>query len=308
MIYYNTEAKWHKFVLKFFTLSSLWRASKLGLFFAIYAFVVRHLMHRFDVDFSASTRVFEALGGIFTLLLVLRTTQSYNRWWEARKTWGALVNNCRNLAIYINAILDKGLKKEKDSLALDIANFTHALAFHLRDNAPTPEYYDSTEEIEQALKEGANHPIVFAQRILKTLKSLYKEEKFDGFEFDMIKSYHGELMNIQGINERIKKAPIPFSYIAIIKLIIFTFGFLIPIQAFESVQEALLPFWTFFIMTSISLIEIIGAEIEDPFETRENDLPLVQMANVITKDVFKILGQHDHQPRSTELKEFKQVI
>ena len=308
MIYYNTEARWYKFVLKFFTLSSLGRAAKIGLFFALYAFTVRFTMDRIDYDYITSYRIFEALGGIFGLLIVMRTTQSYNRWWEARKTWGALVNNCRNLAIYINAILDKNLKKEKDSLALDISNFTHALAFHLRDNAPAPEYYEYTDEIKEQVKHGANHPIVFSQRILATLTELYRDKKFDGFQFDMMKSYHSQLMTIQGINERIKKAPIPFSYVAIIKLIIFIFGFIIPFQPFESVQEVLVPIWTFFLMTTLSLLEIIGAEIEDPFETRENDLPLNQMANVITKDVFKILGQHDHKPRSTEMKEFHKVI
>lgn len=308
MIYYNTEAKWYKFVLRFFRLSSVGRAAKIGLFFAVYTFIVRFIMDRVEYDYITSYRIFEALGGIFGFLMVLRTTQSYNRWWEARKTWGALVNNCRNLALYIDAILDTSMKKEKDKLALDIANFTHALAYHLRDEAPEPQYYEYNEQIKKEVESGANHPVVFAQRILDTLKQLYRDNKYDGFEFNMMTRYHGELMNIQGINERIKKAPIPFSYIALLKLIIFIFGFIIPFQPFESVQENLVPIWTFFLMTMLSLIEIIGAEIEDPFETRENDLPLVQMANVITKDVFKILGQHDHQPRSTEMKEFQKVI
>jgi putative membrane protein len=307
MIYYDPEANWFKFVLRFFTLSSVWRAVKIGLFFGVYTFVVRYIMNRIDYEYITSYRIFEALGGIFTLIMVFRTTQSYNRWWEARKTWGALVNNCRNLAIYLNEILDKSMKKEKDSLALDIANFTHALGYHLRDGAPEPKYYEYTDDVQEEIKRGANHPLVFSQRILRTLKSLYGQNKFDGFEFDMLKSYHAELMNIQGINERIKKAPIPFSYIAILKMTIFAFGFLLPFQPFESVQEQLVPLWIFVIIFIVALLEIIGAEIEDPFETRENDLPLEQMANVITKDVFTILGQHDHQPRSTALEPFKKV-
>jgi putative membrane protein len=308
MIYYDTEAKWYKFVFSFFRLSSVKRAAKIGLFFAIYTALIRFAFDSLGYNYITSYRVFEALGAIFTLLTVMRTTQSYNRWWEARKTWGALVNNCRNLAIYLNAFLDKSLKKEKDKLSLDIANFTHALAFHLRDEAPEPMYYECSTELNEELEKASNHPIVFAQRILDTMTDLYREEKFDGFQLDIFKSYHQELMNIQGINERIKKAPIPFSYVAMLKMIIFTFGFIIPFQRFDSVEGFMIPIWTFFIMSVISLIEIIGAEIEDPFEERENDLPLQQMANVITKDVFNILGQHDHQPRSTEMKEFHKVI
>ncbi len=32
------------------------------------------------------------------------TTTAYDRWWEARKQWGTLVNNCRNMAIYVDSM------------------------------------------------------------------------------------------------------------------------------------------------------------------------------------------------------------
>jgi len=308
MIYYNTEAPWYRFVIRFLTLSSLWRAFKGGLFFGVYAFAIRYAFDYYAIDFTISQRVFESLVAVFTLLMVLRMSQSYNRWWEARKTWGALVNNSRNLAVYLDRFLPADSKIAKDKLALNIANFSNALAFHLRDDAPEPDYYDLEEEIENELKKGNSHPIVFSSAILRDIKEQYSQGNIDGNELLILGKHHGSLIDILGINERIKKAPIPFSYIGLIKLLIFSFGFLAPLQEINSLSINYIPVFFTIIMTLIMLLEIVSAEIEDPFETRENDLPLIQMANVISKDVFNILGQKEHNPRSTEMIPFKKVI
>ncbi len=42
---------------------------------------------------------------VLSMLLVFRTNTAYDRWWEGRKLWGALVNNSRNLAIKLSIIL-----------------------------------------------------------------------------------------------------------------------------------------------------------------------------------------------------------
>jgi ion channel-forming bestrophin family protein len=308
MIYYNTEAKWYRFVFKFLRLSSLRRAFKGGLFFGVYAFMIQKGFEYFDVGFRISERIFETLAAAFTLLMVLRMSQSYNRWWEARKTWGNLVNNSRNLAIYLDRLIPEHLVAVKDSLASHIANFSNALAYHLRDDAPLPEYYEIDEKLTKKLEKGASHPIVFSTEILKEIQAQRTLNNIDGFDFQILKGFHASLVDILGINERIKKAPIPFSYVALIKLLIFSFGFLAPLQSIESVTVYLIPVFFSILMTLVMLLEIVSAEIEDPFETRENDLPLVQMANVISKDVFKILGQKEHSPRTTEMKEFHKVI
>lgn len=45
------------------------------------------------------------VGFVLSLLLAYRTNTAYDRWWEGRKAWGALVNNSRNLAIKFSAFL-----------------------------------------------------------------------------------------------------------------------------------------------------------------------------------------------------------
>jgi|GEM_PF-2159287 len=45
------------------------------------------------------------LGFVISFLLVFRTNTAYERWWEGRKLWGALVDNSRNLAMKIASML-----------------------------------------------------------------------------------------------------------------------------------------------------------------------------------------------------------
>ena len=42
---------------------------------------------------------FEYTGVVLGLVLVFRTNAGHERWWEARKLWGAIVNKSRNIVV-----------------------------------------------------------------------------------------------------------------------------------------------------------------------------------------------------------------
>ena len=46
---------------------------------------------------------FEYAGLVMGLILVFRVNAGYDRWWEARKIWGNIVNQSRNLAIIVSS-------------------------------------------------------------------------------------------------------------------------------------------------------------------------------------------------------------
>ena len=61
---------------------------------------------RLDLEgHRAISGTFSLLGVILSIILVFRTNSAYDRWWEGRKLWGALVNHSRNLAIQLDALL-----------------------------------------------------------------------------------------------------------------------------------------------------------------------------------------------------------
>ena len=53
----------------------------------------------FQVRIALAIAPFEFAGAALGLLLIQRTNAGYDRWWEARKLWGGIVNQSRNLVI-----------------------------------------------------------------------------------------------------------------------------------------------------------------------------------------------------------------
>ena len=59
-----------------------------------------------------STIMHGMLGFVMSLLLVFRTNTAYDRWWERRKIWAALVNISRNFAPTLAVILSEEKNRE----------------------------------------------------------------------------------------------------------------------------------------------------------------------------------------------------
>lgn len=51
------------------------------------------------------------IGTCISLLLAFRTNQSYERWWEARIAWGAIVNDSRSFIRQLQMFLPDGDRK-----------------------------------------------------------------------------------------------------------------------------------------------------------------------------------------------------
>ena len=80
------------------------------------------------------------LGFVISLLLVFRTNTAYDRWWEGRKQWGALVNNSRNLALKLSSILVE--KEEKTFFKKIIPYYAHVLNLHLKNQNISQELFE----------------------------------------------------------------------------------------------------------------------------------------------------------------------
>src|SRR5687768_4616378 len=64
--------------------------------------------------FSVSTAPASILGTALAILLGFRNNSAYDRWWEARRLWGAVVNDCRTLSRQINSFLSPTEKSDKN--------------------------------------------------------------------------------------------------------------------------------------------------------------------------------------------------
>ena len=228
------------------------------------------------------------LGFALSLLLVFRTNTAYDRWWEGRKLWGQLVNNSRNLAIKLNSLLPDEDKDNKDFFRRTIPLFAAVLRDHLQ--SETTRYsLDEAEHPElKHLDESKHRPNQVARLLNERAVRLQREGKITGEQLLYINPELTSFTDISGACERIKNTPIPYSYSAFIKKFLFIYVMSLPFGYVLTLEYLVIPVvaLVFYVLASL---ELIAEEIEDPFGTDSNDLPMLKIAENIKKHVAEIL-------------------
>ncbi len=230
-----------------------------------------------------------AMGILLSLLLIFRTNTAYDRFYEGRRTWGVLVNNCRNLAIYFNAVFPADDTENRLFFARTIANFPFALRNHLRD-VKTMDDLEETEGIakKQSLEEFDHKPAGVSSQLRMRTETLYRNGYLSNSQHINVNGYLTSLMDVCGVCERIKSTPIPFSYQLFIRLFILLYVAVLPFTVIDVYGYLTIPA---VVLTSYILVglEMIGEEIEEPFGLERNDLPLSQLSQLIRVNVHDIL-------------------
>lgn len=237
--------------------------------------------------FSKAIQIHSMLGFVIGLLLVFRTNSAYDRWWEGRKQWGALVNNSRNAALKFNAALENDTKT-KLFYATAIGNYAFALKEHLRKGVIPEEIDDHPEMPVDQLNSKKHFPNAIANHLNKKTIELYKKAQISGDQLIILDQEIKTLTDILGACERIKNTPIPFSYNLFIKKFIFAYTLTLPFGLAYDFQYWSIPIATF-ILYVFSSLELLAEEIEDPFGDDPSDLPTDELAAKIKDNVREIL-------------------
>lgn len=228
------------------------------------------------------------LGFAISMLLVFRTNTAYDRWWEGRKLWGQLVNTSRNLALKIDAHVDGADVSTRSLFARSIALFAHELRLHLQlektrlalDGKPHPEIPD----FDRSKHVPAQVVRVMQERTVR----MQRDGEITGEQLLVLDKELVQFMEICGSCERIKNTPIPYSYSSFIKKFIVVYVLTLPFGFVFSLGYIAIPV-TMFIFYVMASLELIAEEIEDPFGTDANDLPMERLAAVIKGNVEEIL-------------------
>ncbi|MFM2359760.1 MAG: hypothetical protein RLY16_1753 [Bacteroidota bacterium] len=293
MITYNTK-DWLTFIFRFHKSDTVRQLWKLMIFIALYSWAVaffvldiRHLSN--DSHLKNLTLLHNLLGFVLSFLLVFRNNSAYDRWWEGRKLWGSLVNNSRNLALKINAILpDSQHQADRHFFAIAIPMYAKRLSLHLKteqtrlalDEQPHPEL--------AGIDLNKHVPNQVAGLLYKRVQHLYKNKQITDAQLLFINNELQSFTDICGACERIKNTPIPFSYSSFLKKFVFIYIMTLPFGFVFSLGFYVIPVVTFIFYVLTSL-ELIAEEIEDPFGEDVNDLPTEKMAENIKKQVHEIL-------------------
>ncbi len=288
MIKYNSK-NWFRHISSFHKAGILWTFKYEILMVALYAgfvaFAHQHYLARYSSLLDQVTQFFGFIGFAFSLLLVFRINSAYDKWWEGRKMWGALVNNCRNFALKIKVLVPDE-ENVKDRLYDWMAVFPTSLKHHLRDEVVVEEL-NISDEMKKKLRGKKHIPNMIAGEIYGLLKEVKTRKNISEEEMLMLDKEVKSLTDILGACERIKNTPIPYSYNIFLKKLIFVFIVLTPF-AFVRAMD----YWSIFITVLIFYIfvglEYISEEIEEPFGTDNNDLPLDELAVKIADNITEI--------------------
>jgi putative membrane protein len=131
-----------------------------GVFTALVAFLENDY---FNATFKNTTVIHSLVGFVLSMLLVFRTNSAYDRWWEGRKLWGAMVNNTRSFMLKINSF--EGDQQVKEEIKVMMLDFVWATKEHLRNGVKLDDLSDFTRS--ELYKKSDNVPLSIINLIHK---------------------------------------------------------------------------------------------------------------------------------------------
>ena len=284
---YNTK-DWFPFIFRFHKSDTFRKLWPLMLGLGAYSGVLEWLeVEYWQIDKSNYIRninmMHSLLGFVLSMLLVFRTNTAYERWWEGRKLWGSLVNNSRNLALKLDAMIEDQADKAFFRKAIpDYASVLHA---HLKDSDTAKQLFDG---LDLEIDHHKHRPSQLAAQLFERVNQLYKKGVLSGDQLIVLNAEVQSFTDICGACERIKNTPIPYSYSAFIKKFIFFYVLTMPFGYAFSLGYYVAPV-VVFIFYVLASLELIAEEIEDPFGEDENDLPTRKIAENIRKHVEELI-------------------
>lgn len=232
-------------------------------------------------------------GGMLTLLNVIvlgvllqfRNRESYDRWWEARRLWGQLVNDSRNLCVKVGAMSNLS-REDRADLGRLVVGFAVALKDHLRGGGKPLQSVPSFE----ADPARPNHiPLEMARRTAALLRSWKDQGKLSDWDMLLLDPHARGQSDVLGACERIKNTPLPLSYRSLLRHGLVLYLLSCPWLVFDEIRWWGIPaiaLLTYFLLG----IEFTAEDVEEPFGRDADDLSLTAYCETIRKSVVEVLG------------------
>lgn len=236
------------------------------------------------------------LGTVLGLILAFRTNTAYDRFWEGRRSWGAITNRSRDLMRQCKVFLEDPEKEER--IAKLIVAFVHGLKRHLWHDATTPELgrlFGHTEAHAMELAPGA------PQQALLRLSALCLVEQRKGhlteLQLTLIDRNITDLIDQMGVCQRIQRTPIPYAYVVFLRRFMLSYLLTLPF-ALDSEMTWGVPGFMLIVSYAMFGLEEIGVQVEDPFDRSPHDIDLERISKNIERDVMALAGAPEPAPDS----------
>jgi ion channel-forming bestrophin family protein len=292
------------------------------LFYVVYSALIVSLYH--FLGWKHLTLPFVPIGVIGTAVafyIGFKNNSAYDRLWEGRRIWGAIVNASRSWGTIVIDYIQNNDAVKKELIYRHLA-FINALRNQLRRNTVWKVHQTDRKIVEHfnvfiqepldaelrhfledaEVKQVITKSNVAAQLLKKqsaVLQQLNKEGSLSELKQIELEKLITEFYNQQGACERIKNFPFPrqyayFSFIFTwVMVLILPYGLLHEFQKLGdgfiwlTIPVHMLISWIFFTM------ERVGDTSENPFENGINDVPMTAICRTIEIDLKEMLGEEN---------------
>lgn len=229
-------------------------------------------------------------GVIISIFLSFRNTASYDRWWEGRKLWGALIANTRHLSRDSHFLP----QATREQLLLEMLVFVALLRDRLRGQKIQRSQFQSYIQLDEDFLNQIDCEVNAPQRLLESMQKQLIQAVEQGHISDMIymsiQKHIVEMGNIQAGCDRIAGTPLPFPYSVLLHRAVFAFCWILPFGL-----ASVMGFWSVFLVGFISYLLLgldeLSNQLEEPFGKADHDLALDTMVRMIERETLTLLDK-----------------
>lgn len=257
--------------------------------------VIHHFYHAVSINIPIAVPTI--IGTIISLLLAFKSNQAYDRWWEARIIWGAIVNDSRTLlrqviAFYKDPDFSVQANDFKEKFAKRQSAWCYSLGQSLRGKDPIKPIKTLLDEDELRFVSNHKHvPNAILMLHAKELKQAKEKGKINTYQQVEIDNTLTRLCDSMGKCERIKNTIFPTTYSMYIRFTLCLFILLLPFGLTDYLGWMQIPIVAT-IGAACFLIEKMAIHLQDPFENRPTDTPVITISNNIEKNLMQMVNEY----------------
>lgn len=251
----------------------------------------------FVLPFKAPSLPLTIFGSALALFLGFRSNSAYQRWWEGRVLWGAMINASRSLARATrNFLPDPDARDLKREIVKRQIAYVNALRCQLRrlpiDDAVTGFLLERDKQHALARTNPANGLLDSTGRRIDIAR---REGWIDTIQQAQMEAVLVDIANAQGGMERLKNTPLPNQYRFLPTLFTHMFCVLLPIGLVETLGLAT-PLGSTVAGLMFLAVLRIGDDLVDPFANSVHDVSLNAMCRTIEIDLLQSIGDPAPSP------------
>ena len=243
---------------------------------------------------SISIPVF--LGTAISVLLSFKLSQAYDRWWEARKIWGSIVNDSRTLVLQLQQFCAPGNEAAISRIGLRQAAWAYALGRSLRKLDPLINLDRLVDGAELAtIEQSQNVPLALLQEHNNDLRGLYMAKQVELFQQIQLNNTLSRLTDSMGMAERISNTVFPVTYRIFLHFFIYVFVICLSIALRDVETYFEIPL-LLVISSTFFLLEKSATLLQDPFRNLPTDTPVTAIATTIETNIRQLLKDSGQVP------------